>query len=385
MFTKTSAISQNTYFKSVTNSGPKSYAKKVVSVDNKAIDYLFSYDRPVFLTAKSGITMLAVTNHLDGSMEKFMLHGSVKINPNVYFNIISVSDESQVIFKQSVASKIAKHSLASVLEWQAIEQQVKIDEIYTLYYQVKKAPYHFPTESHSYCELTIVEQGALETTVDGISYHLEKHDAILYQRNQSHSQSVIVDKTTTYITILFNMTLLDRQFFDRVFHLTSNQIAQLETFVRISEEENKPYKNDLLLGYLKLFILSLIFESKPSLEHAASVSSMKEKYDRDLVQNLTAYIRDNPAARVADLSERFGISRSNIQILFQRFLGMAPHTYIGQQRLKQAKILMRDSSYSLAEIAVKSGYSSLPAFSRAFKTNFGCSPSQYSKKLYKPI
>ncbi|MGT2926297.1 helix-turn-helix transcriptional regulator [Streptococcus cuniculipharyngis] len=385
MFTKTSAIAQNSYFKSVASSGPKSYAKKIVDVDNKAINYLFSYDRPVFLTAKSGITMLAVAQEPDGRFEKFMLHGSIKINPHVYFNIISVSDESQVIFKQSVASKISKHPLTASLEWQSIEQQVQIDEIFTLYYQVKKAPYHFPTESHNYCELTIVEQGSLETTVDGISYHLERNDAILYQRNQSHSQSVVVDKTTTYITILFNMTLLDTQFFDRVFHLTQGQIAQLETFVRISEEENKPYKNDLLLGHLKLFILSLIFESSSQTEQSSPISSMKEKYDQDIFQKLTAYIKEKPDIRVADLSETFGISRSNIQTLFQRFMGMAPHTYIGQQRLKQAKILMRDSSYSLAEIAVLSGYSSLPAFSRAFKTTFGYSPSQYSKKLYKQI
>lgn len=384
MFTKTSAIAQNTYFKSMDHGGPKSYEKKQVSLENKEINYLYAYDRPVYLTAKSGISMLAVTHSLDGEFEKFMLHGSVKINPNVYFNIISVSDESQVIFKQSVASKIRKYPLEQALNWEPIEQEVKVDEIFTLYYQVKKAPYHFPTENHNYCELTIVEQGALETTVDGNLYHLERNDAIIYQRNQSHSQSVIVDETTTYITILFNMTLLDTQFFDRVFHLTQHQVAQLETFVRISEEEKKPYKNDLLLSHLKLFILSLIFESSSS-DSSAPISAMKEKYDQELIQQLTSYIRENPEIRVLDLSHKFAISRSNIQHLFHRFVGMSPHAYIGQQRLKYAKILMRDSSYSLAEIATKSGYSSLSSFSRAFKNVFGYSPSQYSKKLYKQI
>lgn len=385
MFTKTSAIAHNLYFKSVLTSGPKSYEKKVVDLDNKEVTYLLSYDRPVFLTAKSGIVMLVISDQLTGKIEKFMLHGSIKLNPNIAFHLISVSDQSQVLFKQSVASKIHKIPLESVVKWQSIDQEVKVDEIFTLYYQVKKAPYHFPTESHSYCELTIVEQGALETTVDGMSYHLERNDAILYQRNQSHSQSVLVDKTTTYITILFNMSLSDPQFFDRVFHLSPHQVTQLETFVRISEEMDKPYKNDWLLAHLKLFILSLIVESQVEPSPSSSVSAMKEKYDQDVIQQLTSYIKEHPEIRVSDLGAVFGISRSNIQSLFQRFVGQAPHHYIAKQRLKYAKILMRDSSYSLAEIALKSGYSSLPAFSRAFKNNFGYSPSQYSKKLYKQI
>lgn len=382
MFTKTSAISKNTFFKSVTTDGPKSYQERALHLNKSAVTLSFSYDKPVYLTAKTGIAMVILSDRPQGPFEEFMLHGSIKLNPNIYFNLISISDKCQVCLKTAPQSQVTHHHLDEPLVWRPIEPQIQISEIFTFYYQVKKAPYHFSTERHSYCELTIVEHGELETTVDGTNYRLKKNDAMLYQSQQPHSQSVFVDETTSYITILFDMKLMDPQFFNRVFHLNANQLSQLESFIRISEDDSCLYKNDQLLARLKLFILSLISEAQTS---ATTSSSMKDKYDQDICQKITTYIKEHPEVRVIDLSRAFGMSRSNLQTLFHRFMNMPPHAYIEEQRLKQAKILMRDSSYSLTEIARKIGYHSLPAFSRSFKHAFGYPPSSYAKKLYKQV
>ncbi|MGT2757142.1 AraC family transcriptional regulator [Streptococcus ovuberis] len=382
MFTKTSAISRNHFFRSVPKDGPKSHRIHNLSLTRKPITHYLAYDKPIYLTATSGITMLIVSEKVSGPFEKFILHGTVKLFSNVYFNVTSISESSQVQLKHAPDSQAIEQLLTDPIPKQSIEPEVQLSEIYALYYQVKKAPYHFGVDRHNYCELTIVEQGQLETTVDGVSYHLERNDAILYQKNQSHSQTVKVDETTTYITILFDMTLEDPRFFDRVFHLDSGQVSQLEGLIRISEEEDTPYKNDQLLARLKLLILSLISETRPT---TGSVTSMKEKYDEDTIQQITDYIKQSPGIRVIDISHHFGMSRSNIQALFQRFVGMQPRAYIEEQRLKQAKILMRDSSHSLTEISRMVGYQSLPAFSRSFKHAFGYPPSEYAKKIYKQI
>ncbi|MET3557733.1 AraC-like DNA-binding protein [Streptococcus rupicaprae] len=382
MFTKTSAIARNHFFRSVPQDGPKTYKAKSLSLSRNPITHFLAYDKPIYLTATSGITMLIVSERVSGPAEKFILHGTVKLFSNIYFNLISISESSQVQLKNAPDSQPIEQLLEVPIPKQSIEPEVELSEIYSLYYQVKKAPYHFGIDSHDYCELTIVEQGQLETTVDGVTYQLERNDAILYQRNQAHSQAVKVDETTTYITILFDMTLDDPNFFNRVFPLDSGQVAQLESLIRISEDEHTSYKSDQLLARLKLLILSLTSESRPT---TGSVTSMKEKYDEDIIQQITDYIKENPGIRVIDISHNFGMSRSNIQALFQRFVGMQPRAYIEEQRLKQAKILMRDSSHSLTEISRMVGYQSLPAFSRSFKHAFGYPPSDYAKKLYKQI
>ncbi|MGT2666367.1 AraC family transcriptional regulator [Streptococcus rifensis] len=382
MFTKTSAIDKNIHFKSVVGPGPKSYHSSESFYEKLPVATLLSCDKPVYLSATSGISLLVVSRDIQGPFEKFILHGTIKVLPGTFYNLTSVSEASSINKKLAPFSNENETVLLEPIEWNPIAPAVHISEIFTLYYQVKKAPYHFGPEQHRYCELTIVEQGELETVIDGKHYLLRKNDAILYQRNQTHTQAVNEEDTTTYITVLFDMTLLDPQFFNRIFHLSSGQIAQIETFIRISDEDHFPYKNDHLIARLKLFILSLISESNP---YPSKASSMKEKYDQDLTQQITEYIKEHPEARVIDVTHHFGMSRSNIQSLFHRFVGMQPHAYIEEQRLKQAKILMRDSSYSLTEIARLVGYHSLPAFSRSFKNAFGYSPSSYAKKLYKQI
>ncbi|WP_303974428.1 AraC family transcriptional regulator [Streptococcus merionis] len=382
MFTKTSAIDKNLYFKSVSGPGPKSYQASSISLTKNSVSSVLSSEKPVFVSAKSGITLLVVSENPEGPYEKFILHGTIKIKPGIFYNLTSVSEISTIEKKLAPFSDEFETALSYEISWEPIAPVIQIAEIFTLYYQVKKAPYHFGPEQHHFCELTIVEQGQLETTVDGVTYQLGKNDAILYQKDQVHSQTVTTDETTTYITILFDMTLADPQFFDKIFHLNSGQISQVEAFIRVSEEESLPYKGDHLLARLKLFILSLVSESSPS---PSKGTSMKEKYDQDLAQQITAYIKEHPEARVIDVTQAFGMSRSIIQSLFHRYIGMQPHAYIEEQRLKQAKILMRDSSYSLTEIALLVGYRSLPAFSRSFKHALGYSPSSYAKKLYKQI
>lgn len=382
MLTKTSAVDHNQYFRTVKDGLPKLYLEQVYELFQKEAASLRAYDKPLYLTAKSGITLLLLAGTTDQDITHFILHGTVKLKPRVRFALISIDRESCVGVGVHPEAHQQDFPLEEPVRWTPIARQADISEIYTIFHQVKKAPYFYPREQHRFCELTIVEQGELETTVDGVNYHLGPHDAILYQSHQIHSQAVLVDETTTYITILFEMDLDDSDFFNQVFHLTPQQLSQVEEFLRVSDMEDLAYKNDQLLAHLKLFILSLPSQVQASL---SSASAMKEKFDNDVCQKITTYISDHPQLQVSDICQEFGVSRSYIQNLFQRFVHMTPHAYIDSQRLKQAKLLIRDSSYSLAEIGRMIGYQSLPSFSRKFKQTFGYTPSSYSKRLYKKI
>ena len=48
---------------------------------------------------------------------------------------------------------------------------MNLKEIFTCFYQVRKSNYTFPGESHDYYELTYIDHGTLDTTVDGHSYN----------------------------------------------------------------------------------------------------------------------------------------------------------------------------------------------------------------------
>ena len=55
--------------------------------------------------------------------------------------------------------------------------------------------------------------------------------------------------------------------------------------------------------------------------------------------------------------------------------------YYSKLKIKEAKKLIRESTYSVSEISEMLGYSSIHIFSRAFKKKTGMSPTDYSKSI----
>lgn len=76
-----------------------------------------------------------------------------------------------------------------------------------------------------------------------------------------------------------------------------------------------------------------------------------------------------------DLAGYVGLSRRQLQRLFQRYLNCAPSRYYLHLRLKRARELLLQTSISLVEVASLSGFVSTSHFSKSYKEYFGHSPS----------
>lgn len=55
--------------------------------------------------------------------------------------------------------------------------------------------------------------------------------------------------------------------------------------------------------------------------------------------------------------------------------------YLLQERMKIAESLLRNTSFSISIVASKVGYINFSHFAKAFKKEFGVSPSEYRKKF----
>lgn len=80
------------------------------------------------------------------------------------------------------------------------------------------------------------------------------------------------------------------------------------------------------------------------------------------------------------LAELAAMSRANFMRVFQHTIGMAPGKFLTQLRLQQAALLLNKTQKSVLAIALEVGYQSEAHFSKAFKTAYGMSPSQYRKR-----
>ena len=76
-----------------------------------------------------------------------------------------------------------------------------------------------------------------------------------------------------------------------------------------------------------------------------------------------------------ELADYVGLSRRQLQRLFQRHLLCAPSRYYLQLRLQRARELLQQTNLSLVEISSLCGFVSTSHFSKSYKEFFGHSPS----------
>jgi AraC-like DNA-binding protein len=80
------------------------------------------------------------------------------------------------------------------------------------------------------------------------------------------------------------------------------------------------------------------------------------------------------------LSELCGVSYSYVKKLFMQKFKVSPKRYIVSLKMNYASDLLKYGEYSVSQVAEKSGYTDLYAFSHQFKKDFGLSPSDFAKK-----
>ncbi len=87
---------------------------------------------------------------------------------------------------------------------------------------------------------------------------------------------------------------------------------------------------------------------------------------------------------LTDLCRHFGRSKSYISHMFKRESGMTLRAYCNALKLEDAKNLLLDTTLSITEIALDSGFNDTSYFISLFSKKFGVSPLQYRKQHENP-
>lgn len=81
-----------------------------------------------------------------------------------------------------------------------------------------------------------------------------------------------------------------------------------------------------------------------------------------------------------ELSSYVGISRRQLERLFQKHLSCVPTRYYLNLRLSRARLLLLQTSKSIVDIALASGFISAPHFSKCYRDMFGIPPRDERRK-----
>jgi AraC-like DNA-binding protein len=169
----------------------------------------------------------------------------------------------------------------------------------------------------------------------------------------------------------------------QLIHLRSREVgrsAQLQLLIQLMkiESEARGSGSELvvprLVDSLLVFILRVWLETEPGL----SASWFAALRDSGIARAL-ALIHREPHAdwTVQSLADRAGQTRATFARRFAMLVGETPVAYLTRWRICLAAKAIREGAVTVEQAAFSAGYDSAPAFSRAFKRQYGMPPTEF--------
>lgn len=237
-------------------------------------------------------------------------------------------------------------------------------------------------------EFIFYTSGESSTNILGTEYTCYTHDMMILQPMQLYTSQNKDQLHTEYQFIHFDVQPIShlRPFLDLFHSAVIRMQSPDETHALIRSIQQQVYEQQP--GYitninalLKLLIVQVL-RSQQAIPNCTCSLAPLHTGPQLFVDQCIAYIGNHlkDDCSVQALSHHFSVSNNYIYKSFMKVLNQSPSRYVTQLRMFRAKSLLLTDLFTIEEVAEEVGYSSLAHFSKVFKENNQCSPSEYRRK-----
>lgn len=235
----------------------------------------------------------------------------------------------------------------------------------------------FPLHMHRSYEMVLVLKGEMIMQIDSEIYHLREGDLILVKPHRIHSYETESGKTNEILACIFSGDLI-AAISDALsrYHLPSivlHNVPQLYRDVFLSAQDC----NDVagIKGFLYL-LCSLFYRELDCTREDANV------VDNSLLRDMFIYIENNvdKPCTLHELARELRYNEAYLSRMFRKSVGVPYSDYVQNIKINHACYLLRNTSESIFNIAMKCGYATQSSFYRSFKQLVGMSPNEYRLK-----
>ena len=356
---------------------PEKHGEKTLELQkDQVVIRLARSDTKISCAAGSSVLLVS----LDGKdYMHFYMDKTAYIKAGVYFGFSPFMGDASVFCRAQTEPEIVGTRMPEQLQ---MRPKLRVEGLYTFFYQEKEQGFLFPGEAHPILELIYVDQGSLHSVVDGQDTLLQKGDIAIYGPNQWHMQYADIGVAPRFVTISFDLSGGDfSPLLNRKLSAPQHAVTLLHKMLRELEQMN-PYFQDVIIAEMDMLLLILLREvASPTagkLQASNSVHSENEII-RQAQQFISTHIREKLS--VPYVARQVDVSPSYLTALFHKNLQISPGEYIRRIKLQESKQMIRENNLNFTEIAAELQYSTVHHFSRQFKEKFGITPTEYAKSV----
>lgn len=255
------------------------------------------------------------------------------------------------------------------------------------FFQAFHAIHNYPRHSHDYYVVAVVDKGIQSFTFAGSKLTTPVNGLILLNPGDVHTgepanelgfgysafyptvqhlETIMLELPGCLTTPSFSVPRADDI---QMVHSVRSLFTTLKSTSNPLECESKFFWT--LIELIKRFGNKKSNEEKIGCEHRA-------------VKKLCNYIQENYAQPISlsELAEYVHFSRYYLLHIFRDEIGMPPHTYLENFRIRQAQQLLSEGE-PLIQVAHQVGFGSQSHFTQRFKQIIGITPGEYTKQVKK--
>ena len=248
---------------------------------------------------------------------------------------------------------------------------------------------------HSYGEIILVGPGKTNIyMVNQKRYDLVEGDFVLAWPMEMHGivdadreKSLVIQFGNSFMNSLFDLQRI-MHFYKNLHVVCKNSHPELAAELKnltlemkkifFSNDNNKELKCCMLLMRFMLTLDEHRQEFAPELDPKAI-----NGYTDDVMRRMmlvTDYIKNNLTAddlSQGAMAEKAGISKDYFSRIFKNLTGMNYSKWLNTVRIEKAIELLSQKNMTLTEVAMMSGFQSIPSFNRVFREDKGMAPGEY--------
>jgi len=220
-----------------------------------------------------------------------------------------------------------------------------------------------PVHTHDHVQLVLPLVGELEIEVDGRGERLNISRAAVIPPGAKHTQSA----GRKNLALVVDCTVADanRPLMSAIYWTIPAGTQKLLAFLESSSEAGEIPERTA--GHATPLLID-------SLEQGSKANGA--------TQRIRALVASNPGEQwsVSNMASMAGMSARTLHAAFRTEAGDTPGRFASKERLGAAVALLDDPSLSIAEVALRCGYSDQSALSRAMRRELGVTPGQLRRR-----